>query len=363
MSKLLFDYDPLLYAAGFKGETRSVKVVHQQSGDEYEFSTRTDFWGHHKKRAGGWLAEYNAAKAEDNRRHPDEFIVTDVQVPGPIEECLHTLKMMIRGHKEVAGAKTYYGYTGKGTVFREDVSTVLKYKGNREGVLRPVHLDAMKDYLIKNHGCKVVTGIEADDACTMDLYDAYKVWLKTKSDDDKVILAFSDKDYWQCAGHLYHTDSGKFHSQGDIFGKLFIVEGSKGKKDVKGYGRLWLYFQVMNGDDADNYCANSANPAMKWAQMSAYNVLKDATNDKEAFEALISGYKTLYPSPKKIIGWRGYEDPKDRTILKPDAQDFEIEVDWLYMLQENFTLAKMLRWHGDKVLVTDVMNKLGVKYE
>ena len=71
MTILCFDYDPILYTAGSVGETRSIKVVHRESGDEYEFPTRTAFWGHHKKKAGGWLAEYNAAKSESNRRSPD----------------------------------------------------------------------------------------------------------------------------------------------------------------------------------------------------------------------------------------------------------------------------------------------------
>jgi hypothetical protein len=102
----------------------------------------------------------------------------------------------------------------------------------------------------------------------------------------------------------------------------------------------------MNGDSSDNYFANSANPDVKWADMSAYNVLKDAKNDKEAWEALVRGYKTIYPAPRKIVGWRGDE----------------IEVDALYMLQENFSLAKMLRWKGDKVDVKQVLDKLGVEY-
>jgi hypothetical protein len=86
---------------------------------------------------------------------------------------------------------------------------------------------------------------------------------------------------------------------------------------------------------------------VKWADMSAYNVLKDAKNDKEALEAMVRGYKTLYPAPKTVKGWRG-ED---------------IDIDWLYVMRENFTLARMLRWEDDKVDVLDVMDKLGVKFD
>ena len=367
MSTLCLDYDPLIYQSGAVGEERSIKVVHRASGDEYEFATRTAFFGHWKKKAGGWLAEYNAGRPEDKKRGADEFDITDVQTPEPLANCLHTLKQMIVAAKEATGVSKYYGYSGKGTVFREGVSTIVKYKGNREGMLRPVHLEDLKDYLVRQHACTIVhdpdpdKNVEADDMCTIDVVAGWKKWKRTGSDSDMVILGYTDKDYRQSAGHLWHCPSQTMRSQGDIFGELTWDAGSK---EVKGWGRKWLYFQVMCGDTADNYFANSANPGMKWADKSAYDILKDATNDKEAWEALKKGYQLLYPSPKKIIGWRGYQDPKTMKVLKPDAQDFEIEVDWLYCLNENFNLAKMLRTKDEKPTdVKEVMKTLGVEYE
>lgn len=366
--KLCFDYDPLLYQAGAVGEERTIKVVHRESGDEYEFATRTAFWGHWKKKAGGWLAEYNAGRPDDKKRLPEEFDITDVQTPEPLSNCLHTLKQMIVSAKEFTGAKTYYGYSGRGVVFREGVSTIVKYKGNREGLLRPVHLEDMKDYLERQHGCIVVynpdpdQNVEADDMCTIDTRDGWLKFKKTGNDSDRVILSYTDKDYKSGVGELLHAPSMTIRSQGDIFGELTWDAGAK---KVDGWGRKWLYFQVMCGDDADNYFANSANPGIKWADKSAYDILKDAKNDTEAWEALKKGYQLLYPSPKKIIGWRGYSDPKTMKVLKPDAADYEIEVDWKYCLQENFTLAKMLRWHGEQNSPTDieeVMTRLGVEF-
>lgn len=339
MTTLLFDYDPILYTAGSVGEDRSIKAIHRESGDEHEFKTRTAFWGHWKKKAGGWLAEYNRGRTTP--RHADEWEIVDIQTPEPIENCLRTMKQMIAGVKEAVGASSYYGYSGRGTVFREDVSTVIKYKGNRTGALRPVHLDALKEYLERYHDCRIVERIEADDACSIDSYEAWQKWKKTKSDTDKVVLAYVDKDYLQIAGHLYNTNTQDGICSYDGFG--WLKPTAKG--DIKGRGRLWLYMQVLNGDESDNYFANSASP-VKWAEKSAYAMLKDCKNDTEALTALVNGYKILYPSPKKIIGWRGDE----------------IEVDWLYMLQENFTLAKMLRWRDDSVDVRAVMDKLGVAH-
>jgi hypothetical protein len=364
MSTLLFDYDPLLYQAGAVGEERTIKVVHRQSGDEYEFATRTAFYGHWKKKAGGWLAQYNEGRPEGQKRLPEEFDIEDVQTPEPLGNCLHTLKQMIVASKEATGAKHYYGYSGRGVVFREGASTIVKYKGNREGSLRPVHLPDMKQYLEKYHGCIVVENedpdknVEADDMCTIDTFAGWKKFKKTGNESDKVILSYSDKDYKSGAGFLWHADSQTMRVQGEIFGELTWDATTK---KVDGWGRKWLYFQVMCGDDADNYFANSANPGIKWADKSAYDILKDAKTDQEAWEALKRGYQLLYPSPKKIIGWRGYEDPKTMKVLKENSSEFEIEVDWLYVLQENFTLAKMLRTKDEgRTDVKEVMNKLGV---
>lgn len=344
MTKLCFDYDPLLYAAASIGEVRTVKVIHKASGREMEFATRTAFYGHWKTKSGGWLAEAN--KGRDTPWVPDDFTFEDVQTPEPIEFCIKTLKNKIIAAKEFLGTSTYFGFSGKGVVFREDVSTVVKYKGNRDNVLKPLHLDELKAYLVKQHNCTIITGIEADDMCSIVSGDAYKKWEKTKSDSDKLILAAVDKDYRQCPAHLMHPfDLGEIDSHDGGFGWLKVDETGKEKK-VIGRGRLWLYFQVMSGDDADNYFANSGNPAVKWGAMTGYKALKDAKNDKEAFEALVRGYKVIYPQPRKIVGWRGNE----------------IDIDWLYMLQENFTLAFMLRKLGDKVDVKNVLTKLGVEH-
>jgi hypothetical protein len=118
-----------------------------------------------------------------------------------------------------------------------------------------------------------------------------------------------------------------------------------GNKQVKGYGRKWLYQQISSSDLADNYSANSASDT-KWGPKSAYQALSPCQTDKECFEAMRNIYVKLYPSPKKIIGWRGDE----------------IEIDWLYMLNENFQLARMRRWENDEFHVSSVLDKLKVRY-
>lgn len=347
MTKICFDYDPLLYAAACIGEKKSVKVVHKASGREIEFPNRTAFYGHWKAKKGGWLAETNKSREAQGKTPwlPEEFDYIDVVVPEPIEWCIKTLKNTIQAATEAVGTKSYFGYSGEGQVFRVDKSTIIKYKGNRDDLVRPVHLPELKDYLVRQHNCKIIREIEADDMCSIASGDAYRKWLKSGNDADKLVLCAVDKDYDQCPAHILHPfNLGPLNSHDGSFGYLHLDASTKPSK-VTGRGRMWLYFQVMNGDDADNYFANSASP-VKWATMSAYDVLKDCKTDKEAFQALVRGYKVLYPQPKKIIGWRGDE----------------IEIDWLYVLQENFTMAMMLRKLGDSIDVKQTLVKLGVEF-
>jgi len=50
--------------------------------------------------------------------------------------------------------------------FREEVATILPYKGNRTQD-KPVHYQRIKEYLISKHHAEVIDGQEADDALSI----------------------------------------------------------------------------------------------------------------------------------------------------------------------------------------------------
>src|SRR4030042_1357047 len=81
----------------------------------------------------------------------------------PLENCLHSVKLMINNCLEKTGATEYTCFfTGKGN-YREAVATLKPYKGNRAGD-KPSHFDAIYDYVMTHHNGELVSGIEADDA-------------------------------------------------------------------------------------------------------------------------------------------------------------------------------------------------------
>ena len=321
------DIDYIKYTAASAGETRTIKAYHPIDGVEFEAKTRTELWGHYLKKDKGILAEFNKKNGTDYKA--DELVVIDLQHPEPVQNILHTAKSMFESLLWNLKTNKYTAYIGKGESWRVGRSTILEYKGNRKEMLKPLLLDDVTEYLIKKYKPEIVEHLEADDKVVMDAY----------RDKSKVVCGV-DKDYLGCDVLVFNpnkADQGVIDCSG--YGGLWL--DSKG--DVTGKGRAFLYYQTLSQDDSDNYAANSASD-VKWGSKSAYKALKDCTDDKEALEAVAESYKCLYPEPKLFTGWRGDE----------------FEIDWKYVFNENFDLARMLRWENDVVVGTDVLDKFGL---
>ena len=169
---------------------------------------------------------------------------------------------------------------------------------------------------------------EADEAVVMECY----------RQSDKFAM-IEDKDFWGCPINVWdRNQQGRGIVNCNKFGHLFLDE--KGK--IRGEGRIWLYHQICSGDNIDNYYANSASD-VKWGDKSSYNRLKDCKTDDEAFATMVDIYKTLYPEVKTVKGWRGDD----------------ILVDWKYMIEENFRMARMYRTETDHVSLVNVLSERG----
>ena len=324
----IWDLDFVKYAVASKGEKRSIKAYHPISGDEFSCATRTELWGHYLKKNKGLLAEFNLKNGTEYRA--EDLVVIDIQEPEPFSLVSNAVDGMFRKIMYQLKTKNYSAYIGEGKSFRVERSTILEYKGQRKDTLKPLHLEEVSNHLIKKYSPEVVTYYEADDRVVMDAY----------RNKDKCVIGV-DKDYFGCDVLFFNAnqvDKGIQDCSG--LGSLYL----NAKGEVKGIGRMFFYHQVLSGDSSDNYKANSANPEYEWGDKSSYKLLKDCKTDKEALEAIKQGYQLIYPEPRIISGWKGDE----------------IEVDWLYCAEENFQMARMLRWENDVVSLKDVMTKFGV---
>ena len=340
MSYIILDGDFLAYTVAAVFQKTTIKLTHPTI-PEQTFKSRTEAFGHWKKREGGWLADYNLANFTSH--HPDEFTITDHVEALSLRDAKQSLSTRIQGLLQETGAEHYKGFVGRGELDRVEISTLLEYKGNRTGMARPIHLEALKDYMVSRHNCQwAEDGRESDDHVAEAGYAAYLKWKDTKKDDDKGIITFVDKDLVMVDGWQYH--SGVMDKPELRVGLGSIERDEKGK--VRGWGRKHFYWQVMTGDSSDNYFANCFS-TLKWGDIAGYSLLADCKTDKACFEALVKGFKVLYPEPKTVIGWQGKE----------------ILIDWLYVLEECFNLAKMLRTKDEpKTKIKDILDKLKIEY-
>lgn len=352
---LEIDGDYIKFAAAAAGETRDVVITHisDKGFEPLEFNCRTDFWGRGKA-IGGYLEGVNNGRyAKDLIPYTrEDFLVEDRQHPEPIANVLHTVKQMLKGVLKAMGTHKYNLYVGVGKSQRIAQSTMMQYKGTRKDSIKPLHLQAVHEYMVES-----LRGIEiqGDDSPKGE----YPNKVPMEVDDWVIIQAFGKKDHIvvgidkDARAQPVLTYNPDKHEEGILdctgFGKLWVDS----KKKVRGYGMKFLMFQVAFGDNIDCYRSNSLSfkangkGLTSFGELTAFKALDGASNHKELFTAVVGVFKKLYPKETQQKTWQGEE----------------FTLDWKYAFQELFNMARMLRWEGDEVNVLEVLDKLGVDYE
>lgn len=312
------DGDILSYRAAAANEKRFVTAVHKDTAETFEFDTATKF----KEWAG------------DTK---DQYDLTPGQKAADLKNAFHILNHMIKNITTACGVERYHIVVSGDDNFRLDLPLPTRYKDSRKDSMRPLQLKDCKQYLINQHNAEISEGVEADDVLV-----AYACAGN--------IQASIDKDANHGPFWLYNWDTMTEPEYISGFGELRVIEkvspsGTK-TKDVKGYGRIWLYFQMVFGDPVDAYKPCELAKA-KFGDIGAYNLLKDCKTDKEALEALVKQYRAWYPAPITYKAWNG---------------DVQKDKSWLDIWQLYADCAFMKRWDGDRFDVKEVLTKLGVEY-
>lgn len=328
--RIVVDSDWIVYAVSHSGEKKTIKAVLKSTGEEFDLANRTTLWGRKKSKDGGYLEELN--KSRNTSYTWEDFEIYDVQTPEELPNVLHSAKMMVEGLRKTTGIKNVELYIGEGQSFRYNKATLTEYKSNRIDTLIPIHKQAVKDYLVKYHGAKVIKGLEVDDVVVM---EGYK--------DSRTLVVSVDKDSRGFPIYLFnptHPEWGILNCRG--LGSLWWDTSGKQKK-LMGIGRKWFYGQICRGDPVDAIRPTAVSD-MQIGDVGAYEALVNCENDLECFKAIKDIYQRMYPEPKKIKTWDG------RVI----------EIDWVYVLDEMWELLRMKRFEGDDVTASDVFRKYGL---
>lgn len=313
MSLVVVDGDLVSYKAAAASETRTILVTNNEHGSQKEFANRTEF--------KAWLRE--------SEKDINDYSIEDIQTPEPLENCLHTVKMMLQGIHEASGCdELKVVVQGEGN-FRDNLLLPTKYKSNRSDNQKPIHLAEARGYLLGKYKAEKANGWESDDVLACYAYEGFT----TKK---RIVQATIDKDANQCVGWLYNWDK--------MQKPQFISGLGNIDKEGKGFGRKFLYYQILVGDPSDCYKPTELTKA-KYGAASAFKDLGELTTDKECWAKMKELYQTWYPEEFVYTAWNGEE----------------VQGSWLQMMQLYSDCAHMRRFEGDRLDVEQTLNKMGIE--
>ena len=205
--------------------------------------------------------------------------------------------------------------------FRNDVAKYQQYKGNRYDKHgnrirpQPVHLQAVRQYLIDKYDAILCEGQEADDALAIAQYKC------NASRDWHSIISSIDKDLRIVPG-LHHDMNSNFIEEVDELGYLSVDK--KGK--VRGAGLKFFYFQLLVGDTADWIKGlPKVTPWMKetyegikrlggCGPMAAYNVISGTADREECLRRVLDCYGSYWDGSHFYSDWRSGDKVYPRAI-------------------------------------------------
>jgi len=216
MTKIaLIDGDSFLYRAGFSVEKTKYLVESFSDGLGTELKAPEYSYAPDSKEA--------SARAEALKG----VIWTRKEV-GSVNDAVAVLDSMIKKALKAIDCETYFLYLSPSTGnFRDSIGTIRKYKGNRDGLSRPVYYTDLREHLGTVHQAIVARGEEADDQISW----VARKWREQHRDYTIVGI---DKDLKQIPGKHYDWVEDKH------------VEVNEEE------ARIYYWAQVLAGDSGDN---------------------------------------------------------------------------------------------------------------
>lgn len=244
---LVLDSDSSVYAIGFVTETKEHFL--------FDGGGAILWQGHKKIELNKWRKEHDPEGALEY-----DFTVT----VAPVSHALHSAKKFIADTLEFTGcSRAIVLLTKGGDCFRHHLATIQRYKGNRMGMDKPAHYDAIREYYMEYHNAKMYDKWEADDAACMALHKG------SERSSSTYILATIDKDLAQQRGR--HVNPNKkdegvyvisevegwynFYHQMLMGDKADHIKGLSGKKGAPGIGKAKAHkLLAPAGDNIPHMC-------------------------------------------------------------------------------------------------------------
>ena len=182
---------------------------------------------------------------------PDQERLACWQLDGIVKQIL-----------EETGASTYQCYLSGGENFRYKIYPA--YKGNRVDMVRPIHLQALRQHLVEEWGATITDGIEADDAVVTAQYQGA----------GDTVMVHQDKDLDQGPGKHYN------------YRKKIWYDVSEQE------GMRWFFHQLILGDKADNIPGFDGLMRPKYPKKFQQHC--DFINESDNYDEMLAHVMTMY---------------------------------------------------------------------
>jgi hypothetical protein len=261
----IIDADVIVYRSGFRAQHTEWVATNLSDMYSIEFGPRVT-----KAQASKLMMQEGLKLGE--------WVLEETLVVDPVEHACHSAKItvqMILNRFEATSYKLYLTSNDKSN-YRFKVAKTRPYKGNRTAP-KPVHYDAIREYLLQCWNAELVTGIEADDAMGIE---------QCRHLPGESVICSIDKDMNIIRGHHYNFVTDVLYTT-TYFGhlELYDLGGNKAKKSLRGGGLKWFYAQMLLGDSADNIPGVSMCGPVK-----VFKLLSECKTEEELYKTVLKVY-------------------------------------------------------------------------
>ena len=340
---LILDSDTFLVRAAKAVQQDYVEIENKQTGVKREFPNQTEFWGHWKKKQGGWLAQTNSfigTSVSADVFEVEECARLSPEIVDHLGEAERMFDIFVGSAKNLGLAEDYKLIIGGEENFRYEAAKLLPYKGQRKP--KPLIFLELKQLIIEKYKSKIVVcdGIEADDYCSILGWENFKHYKSTG--DWKYVLGYIDKDLDMIIGPHMNPDKP---SEG--------VSVTSPIDAAKSFAT-----QLLTGDVLTDNIQGLPNFTDEFRVK--YSLRKTRGVGRASADALLKDCSPREMFRRVAEAWRAYYGEEKRIVIGHTGE--ELQWNWLDYLQDSARLLYLLREHGEEYHITTTLKRFGIGY-
>ena len=279
------DADSWLYKAAYVGTKKEIRLYNNEGELQGTFTGI--------KKCKEYLKEVSDFLMIDTSEWYTEESIEHL----PVEYCYKALDNYIANLKKKVKGKRWRFFIGRGDLYRDEQATLYKYKGNRDGMEKPHHFDAVKDYMESKPETTVIRKLEVDDVVSVFICKDYN----SHHQDPKYLLVAIDKDLANSAGARYNPDTEEWsyieQQEADYNFALQMLTGDWSTDGIKGLPNVSDEFR-------DKYKLPKRSGVGKATAQAILQELKGQSL-QTLYNRVLEAYKSFYPDLYEYTSWDG----------------------------------------------------------